>query len=207
MPRCTSPASAAASTLRNKSILVRHFSTRDANRSAMCAGIGASIYPLQIACWKSAPALACGNAMVFKPSELTPTTAIELARVYREAGHPGGRFQCAPGASQYRRSVGSAPRRREGFPYRRGRHRSPSDGRRVRDPQARDDGTRWQIAADRIRRCGHRKCDQGRTHGELFHPRRGVFQRDASVCSLVDRQASSPNVSWIAQNSSGLAIR
>ncbi len=34
-------------------------------------GIGAWNYPQQIACWKAAPALACGNAMVFKPSEVT----------------------------------------------------------------------------------------------------------------------------------------
>jgi betaine-aldehyde dehydrogenase len=38
------------------------------------AGIGAWNYPLQIACWKAAPALACGNAMIFKPAELTPLT-------------------------------------------------------------------------------------------------------------------------------------
>ena len=38
----------------------------------VCAGIGAWNYPLQIACWKAAPALACGNAMIFKPSEETP---------------------------------------------------------------------------------------------------------------------------------------
>ena len=56
----------------------------------VCAGIGAWNYPLQIACWKSAPALACGNTVVFKPSELTPATALELARVYREAGLPDG---------------------------------------------------------------------------------------------------------------------
>ena len=39
----------------------------------VCAGIGAWNYPSQIACWKAAPALACGNAMIFKPSELTPS--------------------------------------------------------------------------------------------------------------------------------------
>jgi betaine-aldehyde dehydrogenase len=50
------------------------------------AGIGAWNYPLQIACWKSAPALACGNAMIFKPAELTPLTAIELEKIYLEAG-------------------------------------------------------------------------------------------------------------------------
>ena len=44
----------------------------------VCVGIGAWNYPIQIACWKSAPALAAGNAMVFKPSELTPMTAVKL---------------------------------------------------------------------------------------------------------------------------------
>jgi len=61
------------------------------------AGIGAWNYPLQIACWKSAPALACGNAMIFKPAELTPLTAIKLAEIYREAGLPEGVFQVVQG--------------------------------------------------------------------------------------------------------------
>ena len=61
------------------------------------AGIGAWNYPLQIACWKSAPALACGNAMLFKPAELTPLTAIQLAQVYRAAGLPEGLFQVVQG--------------------------------------------------------------------------------------------------------------
>jgi betaine-aldehyde dehydrogenase len=61
------------------------------------AGIGAWNYPLQIACWKSAPALACGNAMIFKPAELTPLTAVKLAEIYREAGLPEGVFQVVQG--------------------------------------------------------------------------------------------------------------
>lgn len=65
----------------------------------VCAGIGAWNYPLQIATWKAAPALACGNAMVFKPSELTPLTAVELARAFREAGLPDGLFQVLHGAA------------------------------------------------------------------------------------------------------------
>ncbi len=60
-------------------------------------GIGAWNYPVQIACWKSAPALACGNAMIFKPAELTPLTAIELEKIYLEAGLPGGLFQVVQG--------------------------------------------------------------------------------------------------------------
>jgi betaine-aldehyde dehydrogenase len=61
------------------------------------AGIGAWNYPLQIACWKSAPALACGNAMIFKPAELTPLTAVKLSEIYREAGLPEGLFQVVQG--------------------------------------------------------------------------------------------------------------
>ncbi len=61
------------------------------------AGIGAWNYPLQIACWKAAPALACGNAMIFKPAELTPFTAVKLAEILEEAGLPPGVFQVVQG--------------------------------------------------------------------------------------------------------------
>ncbi len=61
------------------------------------AGIGAWNYPLQIACWKSAPALACGNAMIFKPAELTPLSAVKLAEIFLEAGMPAGLFQVVQG--------------------------------------------------------------------------------------------------------------
>ncbi len=64
------------------------------------AGIGAWNYPLQIACWKSAPALACGNAMIFKPAELTPLTALELERIFAEAGLPAGVFQVVQGRAE-----------------------------------------------------------------------------------------------------------
>jgi betaine-aldehyde dehydrogenase len=61
------------------------------------AGIGAWNYPLQIACWKAAPALACGNAMIFKPAELTPFTAVKLEEIFLEAGVPPGIFQVVQG--------------------------------------------------------------------------------------------------------------
>ncbi|KAB0547705.1 betaine-aldehyde dehydrogenase [Pseudomonas argentinensis] len=61
------------------------------------AGIGAWNYPIQIALWKSAPALAAGNAMIFKPSEVTSLTALKLAEIYSEAGLPDGVFNVLTG--------------------------------------------------------------------------------------------------------------
>ncbi|GLK57272.1 NAD/NADP-dependent betaine aldehyde dehydrogenase [Methylopila capsulata] len=69
------------------------------------AGIGAWNYPIQIALWKSAPALAAGNAMIFKPSEVTPLTALKLAEIYAEAGLPAGCFNVLNGAGA---AVGAA---------------------------------------------------------------------------------------------------
>jgi betaine-aldehyde dehydrogenase len=77
------------------------------------AGIGAWNYPLQIACWKTAPALACGNAMIFKPAELTPLTAIKLAEVMREAGVPDGVFQVVQGFAETGRLLTRHPRIRK----------------------------------------------------------------------------------------------
>ncbi|MGP5552791.1 betaine-aldehyde dehydrogenase [Psychrobacter celer] len=64
------------------------------------AGIGAWNYPIQIAMWKAAPALAAGNAMIFKPSEVTPLTALKLAEIFTEAGMPDGVFNVVQGDYQ-----------------------------------------------------------------------------------------------------------
>ncbi|KAL1631134.1 hypothetical protein SLS56_004523 [Neofusicoccum ribis] len=64
----------------------------------VCAGIGAWNYPIQIALWKSAPCLAAGNTMVYKPSEFTPLHGETLAKIYAEAGVPPGVFNIVQGA-------------------------------------------------------------------------------------------------------------
>ncbi|WP_134726042.1 betaine-aldehyde dehydrogenase [Paracoccus luteus] len=68
------------------------------------AAIGAWNYPSQIACWKAAPALIMGNAVVFKPSEETPLGALELAAILARAGLPAGLFNVVQGAG----AVGAA---------------------------------------------------------------------------------------------------
>ena len=75
----------------------------------VCAGIGAWNYPIQIASWKSAPALAAGNAMIFKPSELTPVTAVELAKIVEEAGAPIGLFSVVLGKGEVGAALATHP--------------------------------------------------------------------------------------------------
>src|SRR3989475_4182465 len=54
-------------------------------------------FPLLMAAWKLAPALAAGNTVVLKPAEQTPVTAMELARLIQEAGFPEGVVNIVPG--------------------------------------------------------------------------------------------------------------
>ena len=55
-------------------------------------------FPWAIPVWKSAPALAAGNTVVFKPAELTPATASLMAEIYEEAGLPPGVFNMVVGS-------------------------------------------------------------------------------------------------------------
>ncbi|WP_413873913.1 betaine-aldehyde dehydrogenase [Albidovulum sp.] len=76
----------------------------------LCVGIGAWNYPIQIACWKAAPALALGNAMVFKPSETTPLSALRLAEILHGAGLPAGLFNVVQGRAAVGAALVSDPR-------------------------------------------------------------------------------------------------
>jgi betaine-aldehyde dehydrogenase len=57
-------------------------------------------YPLLIACWKLASALACGNTVILKPSSFTPLTVFKLADIVRRAGLPAGVLNVVNGSGQ-----------------------------------------------------------------------------------------------------------
>ncbi len=76
----------------------------------VCVGIGAWNYPTQIACWKGAPALACGNAMIFKPSETTPLCALKVAEILHEAGLPAGLYNVVQGLGPQGAALVTDPR-------------------------------------------------------------------------------------------------
>lgn len=75
----------------------------------VCAAIGAWNYPIQIALWKSAPCLAAGNTLVYKPSEYTPLHAQYLAEIYHEAGLPDGVFNVVYGAGEVGAQLSTHP--------------------------------------------------------------------------------------------------
>ncbi len=64
----------------------------------VCGAITPWNFPLLMACWKVAPALACGNTVVLKPATLTPLTALRLAAFCQEAGLPEGVLNIVPGS-------------------------------------------------------------------------------------------------------------
>ncbi len=66
------------------------FSGRDPRPVGVCGQIIPWNFPLLMAAWKIAPALACGNTVVLKPAETTPLTALRLAEIVEEIGLPAG---------------------------------------------------------------------------------------------------------------------
>ncbi|MBD5634345.1 MAG: aldehyde dehydrogenase family protein [Candidatus Eremiobacteraeota bacterium] len=64
----------------------------------VCGQIVPWNYPLLMAVWKLAPALAAGNVCILKPSEFTPLSALWLAKMIAEAGFPDGVLSVLPGA-------------------------------------------------------------------------------------------------------------
>ncbi|MFK7873791.1 MAG: betaine-aldehyde dehydrogenase [Oligoflexales bacterium] len=85
--------------------LGQQYSYTEREPLGVVAGIGAWNYPFQIACWKSAPALAAGNSMIYKPSELTPMSACFLAEIYTQAGLPDGVFNVVLGDAELGKNI------------------------------------------------------------------------------------------------------
>jgi len=63
-------------------------------------GVGAWNYPLQTCTWKVAPALACGNTFIYKPSPLAPLEPVVLGEILKEAGVPDGVYNVIQGEGE-----------------------------------------------------------------------------------------------------------
>ena len=76
------------------------FAGRRARPVGVCAAIVPWNYPLLLAVWKCAPALACGNTVVLKPAESAPLAVLRLAEILQECGLPPGVVNVLPGDGQ-----------------------------------------------------------------------------------------------------------
>jgi aldehyde dehydrogenase (NAD+) len=76
------------------------FPGRKVSPVGVCGQIIPWNFPLLMAAWKLAPALACGNTVVLKPAETTPLTALHLARLFQEADLPPGVVNIVTGAGE-----------------------------------------------------------------------------------------------------------
>ncbi|MAW61768.1 MAG: betaine-aldehyde dehydrogenase [Planctomycetes bacterium] len=85
------------------------FPGRRAQPVGVCAQIIPWNFPLLMAAWKLAPALACGNTVVLKPAETTPLTALRLAEVCQEVGLPQGVVNVLTGAGETGAALAAHP--------------------------------------------------------------------------------------------------
>ena len=113
-------------------------------------------FPLLMLAWKIAPALAAGCAVVLKPAEFTPLTAILFAQICESVGIPKGVVNIVPGGPRGGRGTGGASRRPEDRLHRLvgGRKDHPQGHRRLREEAL--PGTRRQIRLHRLRGCRSR---------------------------------------------------
>jgi aldehyde dehydrogenase (NAD+)/betaine-aldehyde dehydrogenase len=86
---------------------VFHYTRREP--VGVCALITPWNFPLMIAAWKLAPALACGNAVILKPAEQTPLTAVRLCELFVEAGFPPGVVNLLTGGPDVGRALVAHP--------------------------------------------------------------------------------------------------
>ena len=144
----------------------------------VCVGIGAWNYPQQIACWKGAPALIAGNAMVFKPSENTPLGALKIAEILLEAGLPKGLYNVIQGDRDTGPLLVNHP-----DVAKVSLTGSVPTGRKVAAAAAELSmchGTRRQVAADRLRRRRYRQRHRRGDARQFLFDRPGLLERHGS---------------------------
>jgi hypothetical protein len=154
-------------------------------------------FPLMFTSWKMAPALAAGNCIVIKPSELTPLTSLRIAELMRDVGFPDGVVNMVPGYGHTAGArIAAHPRYRQG-----GVHRLhgdwPADCRGLdRQPQEGAARTGRQRPQHRVRRC---QCaGRDRRLGLRHFPQSGagLHRRLAPHPAQVDRRRVSR---WLQQ--------
>ena len=139
-------------------------------------------FPLLMAAWKIAPALACGNTVVLKPAETTPLTALALAQIVQEADLPPGVVNVITGDGATGAALVAERGRQDCLHRIHGRGQSDS-ARARRNGETADARTRRKSGAHRIRRCAHRSSDRRHRQRHLFQPGPRLLRRFAVACT------------------------
>ena len=146
-------------------------------------------FPLMFCSWKMGPALAAGNTVVLKPSELTPLSSLRLAELMVEVGFPAGVVNMVPGfGAGCRRAAGDASRRGQDRVHRIDRDRrriveySASNLKRV---QLELGGKGANIVFDD---ADHSRCRRWQRVRHLPQPGSGVHRRVAVAAAREDRR-------------------
>ena len=152
--------------------------TRFHGRRARPLGVAGQIipwnFPLLMAAWKIAPALACGNTVVLKPAETTPLTALLLAKIIEEAELPARRREHRHRRGRDGRCARESPRRAT-------RSRSPARPRSASASSARS----------RARRSGSRSSSAARRRTSSSPTRRSIRPSKASSTASTSTRATS----------------
>ena len=143
-------------------------------------------FPLLMAAWKIAPALAAGCTIVLKAAEQTPLTALRLAELIVEAGVPAGVVNILTGFGETAGAALAAHPDVDKVAFTGSTEvgKLIVQGRR-RQPEESVAGARWQVAGDHSagRGSGSRHCRRGER--DLLQPRAVLLRRLAAVCAQV----------------------
>ena len=138
-------------------------------------------FPLLMAAWKLAPALACGNVAILKPAETTPLTALLLAEIAQEAELPPGVVSILAGRRRDRRGARARAAHRQGRLHRLDRRRPRHPGRAGRHGHAADARARRQVGQHRVRGRRARPGRRGDRQRHLLQPGPRVLRRLAAA--------------------------
>ncbi len=153
-------------------------------------------FPLLMAAWKLAPALAAGNTVVLKPAEQTPVGAMELGLADSGGGLPRRRRQRRPRLRRdRRRGARLAPGHRQGRLHRLDRSRQDHRARGGRQPDESLARTGRQGPQHRLRRRRHRAGRERRDDGHLLQPGAGLLRRLAPLPRREQSRTSSSTAS------------
>ena len=134
-------------------------------------------FPILMASWKVAPALAAGNTAILKPASYTPLTAIRLGRAGPGGGHPARRPQHRDGPRRHGRRVDRRPRRhRQGRVHRRDHDRPGDHAAGVRQREEDLARARRQEPEHRLRRRRSREVREGVAVQRLRQRRAGLLR-------------------------------